>query len=233
MGEKKCSKCGVVKGLEEFGLHSAAKNIKSPKCKSCACEYAKKHYVNNKEKRLATIRKYRAENPEKQAAGRRRYRQANRNKCRASDKRRRETNKEERLTKRREWARAAYQRNLLFRATCRLRSRLVSALRAGRRPKEAMILQLFGTDFTTLQAHLIKTVLDKYGVYWFDEVYELDHVVPLSCAKSVSWLERLNHYSNLQLLTSQDNMDKSRTVDWPAAVQWIYSRRLDLTTGHG
>lgn len=70
-----------------------------------------------------------------------------------------------------------------------------------------------GLEPKELKAWLIKTALDRYGV-WADFMdYQIDHVVPLRTAKCKEDVERLNHYSNLQLLTPYDNHKKGNTSD--------------------
>ena len=46
---KKCNTCKTIKPLDEFSWKNKKKNIRSSKCKECHREYAKTHYIDNKE----------------------------------------------------------------------------------------------------------------------------------------------------------------------------------------
>jgi hypothetical protein len=60
---KRCSKCGKVKGLDEFHNEKIRKDGKNPNCKKCR----KKYYEENKEKTLCFQRVYYRENKEKKS----------------------------------------------------------------------------------------------------------------------------------------------------------------------
>ena len=78
MLEKKCSKCEIVKSLDEFHKQKKAKGSRVSYCKECVSEYgrqyhkanrekireqAKKHYQRNKEKRYKYARNRKADHP--------------------------------------------------------------------------------------------------------------------------------------------------------------------------
>lgn len=44
-----CSKCKVDRPEEEFAFKNKSKNIRQVHCKHCKREYAKKHYIDNKD----------------------------------------------------------------------------------------------------------------------------------------------------------------------------------------
>lgn len=47
--EKRCTKCSVVKSLDQFQFRNKAKNIKKERCKTCSNEYTLHHHQNNRE----------------------------------------------------------------------------------------------------------------------------------------------------------------------------------------
>ena len=57
---KKCSKCGEVKSIDDFYKRKSYKDGHAYECKICACKYAKKHRENNKEKYREYERKNRS-----------------------------------------------------------------------------------------------------------------------------------------------------------------------------
>ena len=54
---KTCNKCGVEKDFDCFHKCSKSKDGHQPRCKSCCTEYARKHYLKNKQKYLDNMRK--------------------------------------------------------------------------------------------------------------------------------------------------------------------------------
>jgi len=57
---KKCSKCGEVKSIDDFHKSNIYKDGHKYECAICSCEYAKKHRDNNKEKYREYERKNRS-----------------------------------------------------------------------------------------------------------------------------------------------------------------------------
>ena len=74
---KRCSKCGEIKTLSEFGKNAAAKDGLQSWCRQCYAEYNAKRYIENREKELAKNAKWRAEHPEKHVAKSLRWEKAN------------------------------------------------------------------------------------------------------------------------------------------------------------
>ena len=78
--------------------------------------------------------------------------------------------------------------------------------------KVAKILGLSGKEF---YKYLLKTFSDRYGREWDGvEKVHIDHIIPLVTAKTEEDIIKLNHYTNLQLLTPEDNMAKGEQIDW-------------------
>lgn len=73
---------------------------------------------------------------------------------------------------------------------------------------------ILGADFRTVNAHLIKTAIMTYGKYFPRRHYHVDHIIPISLAKSELDLIKLNHYTNLQYLYPADNLKKSNKLGW-------------------
>ncbi len=62
---------------------------------------------------------------------------------------------------------------------------------------------------------MLKTFKDNYGYDWDGkEEVHIDHIIPISTAESEEDIVRLCHYSNLQLLKAEDNLEKSDKIDW-------------------
>ena len=109
-GLKKCSKCGVVKSLDEFNNNKNIKDGKNCSCKKCCkgydkeykknnkekqSKYQKEYYQNNKEEILKNNKEYKKNNKEKQSKYQKEYHKNNKEKRAEYDKNRYQNNKEE------------------------------------------------------------------------------------------------------------------------------------------
>ena len=91
---KRCSKCGEVKSVEDFGKAKTAKDGLSSQCKECQKEYGKKYRENNKEHCAEYNKKYYEENKEKCNESMKKYREENKEYCVEKAKKYYEENKE-------------------------------------------------------------------------------------------------------------------------------------------
>lgn len=74
--------------------------------------------------------------------------------------------------------------------------------------KSKGLSEIIGCSPDFLFSHLVLSAVGRYG-YWLDaEAYHIDHIIPLATAETADDINRLNHYSNLQLLTPKDNQVK-------------------------
>lgn len=83
----------------------------------------------------------------------------------------------------------------------------------------------FGCNKETLVSHVESQFRD--GMTWENrgQVWELDHIVPLSAGLgNTDLLTRMNHYRNLQPLTVEENRRKGSSMPkvWPEGVSFTY-----------
>ena len=62
---KKCSKCGEVKPVGDFGKHKSSKNGIRSECLKCAALYSQSYRKKNPEQTRAASRKWRLDNPDR------------------------------------------------------------------------------------------------------------------------------------------------------------------------
>lgn len=72
---------------------------------------------------------------------------------------------------------------------------------------------IFGLLPNELKQYLIKTFEDRYGVPYAGQEVDVDHIIPKSTAQTIDEVYRLNHYTNLQYLTPEDNTKKGLKTD--------------------
>lgn len=81
--------------------------------------------------------------------------------------------------------------------------------------KRSHTTDILGCDFDTFYNHLLKTFKENYGYEWDKkEKVHIDHIIPLDKAKTIEDVEKLSHYTNLQLLKQQDNLKKSNKINF-------------------
>ena len=96
----------------------------------------------------------------------------------------------------------------LYRFAERIRARIGGFLRKRGFEKPTRTEEIIGKDFNSLWEYLCSTWEKNYGKPWAGEPYHIDHIVPLATAKTKEDILRLCHYSNLQMLTPEDNLKK-------------------------
>ena len=71
--------------------------------------------------------------------------------------------------------------------------------------------RVLGVDFETMKSHLESLFVE--GMSWdnFGE-WHLDHIIPLSLAKTKEEVLKLLHYTNVQPLWAKDNIDKANKI---------------------
>jgi len=190
---KKCSQCGVYKELSEFykdaryqyGVVGVCKKCKSKnnreyRCKNHAdiIKREKARYVENRATALAAMKKYER------------------------------AHKEEILSRKKKYNKKRRSENPIYRESMLLRGKTWRVFKRKGAVKSNNFESVVGCTCEDLYLHLLSTWETKYGVPWSGEPCEIDHIKPLCTAKSVDDVKSLFHYSNLQLLTPEDNCKK-------------------------
>lgn len=88
--------------------------------------------------------------------------------------------------------------------------------------KKSTTNEIIGCSFEYLKYHIESKFenwmsWDNYGLYngEFNYGWDIDHIIPLSSAKTEEEVVQLNHYTNLQPLCSKINRDiKSDKIDF-------------------
>lgn len=230
--QTQCKECQNKKRKKYYEEHKTAERAKRKKyyaenilkCKERARKYRaqnprkrterdrrldKIRYDNRtedqKEKRRIWEREYQRANKDKVAEWHKKYREAHKQQLKEYDKKYREENKEKlRLAR---LNRLQSDRN--FKLKEQTRNMVRYALREKGHRKNSRTKDIVGCELDFLCDYLFKTWEKNYGQPWDGEPYHIDHIVPLATAHSEEEIIKLCHYTNLQLLTPEDNMEKS------------------------
>lgn len=147
------------------------------------------HYHKNKEKHKEWHKKWRESHKEQIRESSKRYREENREKMNRS-----------KLDK--------LHSDSIFKLSEQYRNRVQLALKAKEHRKVSKTAEMLGCDLYFFKDYMLATWKKRYGKPWAGEEYNVDHIIPLMSAQTEDDVKRLFHYTNLQLLTPEDNMRK-------------------------
>lgn len=174
--------------------------------------YVKEYYKNNKEVLLERVKKHYHENKEK-----------NLEKFRTLSIKYYYNNRETRLEYRKEYdknnreKRNEYLSNKkkidpIYRLSCIVRNRIYSFLKNKNITKQNKTFDIVGCSPEFLKEYLEQKFTEGMSWELMGRNIHIDHIVPLSFAKTEEELYKLCHYTNLQPLWAEDNLRKSNKI---------------------
>jgi hypothetical protein len=110
--------------------------------------------------------------------------------------------------------------DLQYQVSDRIRATVASSFKRLGYNKASRSHEILGATFEVVAAHL--KIAD--GI---PEGYVIDHIIPMAVAYDEASAIRLNHYTNLQLLTEADNLAKSDWYTFPSG-ECIRARDMTL-----
>ena len=201
METKICKKCLVYKSLFDFNKNKNSKDGLQDNCKVCIKEYKKQYYIDNKEKILKKSKEYYIEN-QKIIIGRvKNWGDNNKDKLAQYKKDYVKRNRDyinTKMTQRK-------KDNPILKLKMLYRSKINKILGSNREST----FDLIGCSPSELKSYLEKQFKD--GMCWENHGlfgWHIDHIIPLSSAKTDDELKKLCHYSNLQPLWATENIIK-------------------------
>jgi hypothetical protein len=177
-------------------------------------EYSKKYYIENKD-----------ENKDKSVEYSKKYYELNRDKIIQYSKEYYISNKEHKKEyskgyniinrdKNRERTKLKMKNDTIFRLSKRMRDLIIKSFRNKGYTKTSKTQEILGCSFDDLKVYIESKFepwmnWDNKGLYNGNFYYgwDVDHIIPLSSAKTEEEIILLNHYSNLQPLCSKINRD--------------------------
>ena len=219
MAVKKCSKCKEEKELSEFHKSKVAKDGLQYCCKKCVSDYNEKHkekykeyqkgyrknnkeynkeykkeyYIKNKEEFLKRSKEWQKNNKEFLKEYNAKYSKENRDYLTKQNKQKRNTDS-------------------IYKLKGTLRSRTYVAFKRSRWNKNSATEKMLGCNYETAHKHLERQFTK--GMSWDNHgKWHIDHIIPLSSAKTEEDLINLCHYTNLQPLWAEDNLSKGASID--------------------
>ena len=230
---KTCSKCKQQKTLEEFPNKKTTKDGKYPYCKVCKNNDDKLTYERNKQSRLEKAKNYYNQNRElilskidkdKKNAYKKQWDKQNQQHIKLYRNNYLEQNKQNIIKRKSEYRRENKQKlqqyfkqklkdDPIFKLSCAIRKRVGEIIRTKRFTKSKSLNEYLGCDGETFQRHIESQFSpdmnwENYGLVW-----NIDHIIPLSIAKTNHQVYELNHYKNLRPMYSTDNFKKGNKLN--------------------
>jgi len=211
-----CKKCGVEKSIDEFSARFNKKYNKyyiRYECKECQREYSrentKRYYKTEqgKHKKEEYLKKNRNEILEKARKRTAMYRKMHKDEIHAKNKIYRLKNKE----KINKYFNNKYKNDYEHRFKCNLRTMIRMSFKRKGKMKSKHMEEILGCDVEFLMSYLPKTYEENYDEKWDWSLLgtvHIDHKKPLKYASNEKEIEKLCHYTNLQLLKAKDNLRK-------------------------
>lgn len=224
---KICSKCKIKKPLKEFVNNKSNPDGKSYYCKICNQKIQKIYKNKNQDKIKKQTKKYYENNKEKEQSRRNLYRENNKEQIKEKNKLYRETNKE-RIKEKKKLYRAnnkdkikitrdcyikiKKETDILFVLKYKIRRTISNIITKNGYTKKSKATDILGCSFIEFKQHLESKFepwmnWDNHGLYNGELNYgwDMDHIIPMSSAKTEEDVIRLNHYTNFQPLCSYTN----------------------------
>ena len=199
MSEHKiCRRCGVDKALSEYYKDKTHADGHKNICKECIAVYDRERYRENREEIKQCKKNYYRENKERIKQCKKNYYRENK----------------ERINKRNcERAKRRLKTDPIFKLKHQVRNLIWGSFNRRGYVKSARAEAILGCKMEDFMAYLKQTWFDKYHTEWVGQPCEIDHIVPLAIAKTEEEVIKLCHYTNLRLLTPEDNLEKSDKIE--------------------
>lgn len=221
---KKCTKCGEEKDFTEFHKDNSKSSGLYPQCKIC-----KKEFMRSKKDSYAeTRKKYIDKNKDRIKDLKKEYCLKNKEYRKESYRLWLEKNKEKRSEYMKNWRlnnkdkiknnSIIYKKNnpefaVRMKVFKNIRTRISMFLKSSNVSKNNKLMDMLGCTQKEFKKHIES--LFKEGMSWDNyglNGWHLDHIIPISFAKTEEDLVKLNHYTNFQPLWAIDNIKKGNKI---------------------
>jgi hypothetical protein len=197
-----------LKNIEKY--HSFNKKWKSENS-DYMLKYLKTYYDKNKEQLLEKQKKYYENNKDNILKKGKEYVENNREKTSKNQKEYRIKNKKKLQEYINNYKKIRRQTDVIFKIKENLSHRTRQIFKHFNSEKKDKTFEIIGCSPLELKEHLERQFVN--GITWENRnEWHIDHIIPLSSAKTKEELNRLCHYTNLQPLWAKDNLKKSNKI---------------------
>ena len=206
---KVCEQCTIEKSIDDFPKNG--KYIRN-KCKKCTNNNKIIWDENNPDYQKNYMKQYRDDNSEDIKKDKKKYYDDNKEKYQKIGNDYYANNKEKCINNVKKRTLERLKTDPQFKLTYNIRTLIRNAFAKEYTPKAKKTTEILGCTFEEFKKHLENKFApemnwENQGSYWV-----MDHITPVSLAKTEQELILLNHYTNFQPLTKEANRAKSDTV---------------------
>lgn len=195
---KECKKCGQIKPLEEFHKKARSKDGRQSLCKVCFNAYRREYNKVHRDRVRAANEKWLKANPEARKAMAKRTYKKNIQRIKAYNKKYRDRNRERDRVKERD----RRKNDPVFALKRKTSKSITRSIKDKGYTKKSTSSRVLGCSYPTFLEWL--GGVPKEGQH-------LDHIVPISLAKTEDEVLLLNHYTNFQILDAEVNIKKGNS----------------------
>jgi hypothetical protein len=203
--EKRCNKCKEIKSLDNFSKNKQSKDNLQNKCKLC-CGVEKSLWNEKNKEKIQEYNKLWNINNKNSVVDYRNDPEVRKKKIEYSKKYDKE-NKYKKL----KYRKRRYKEDIKYRLGELIRANIYSSLKKNKSKRTQEILSCTIEEFKLYLESKFEPWMtwDNQGKYngEFNFGWDIDHIIPLSSAKTEEEIYKLNHFTNLQPLCSKINRD--------------------------
>jgi hypothetical protein len=211
---KKCNKCNIEKDFTNFAKCNKCKDGVNSICKLCRKEHRKIYHEQNRENIKNKQKEYYWENRDKRLLNYKKWYEKNREYVISYSTERQNNNRESVNEVRKIRHHKKYKTDILYKLKINVRNRVKSFLKVRTLKKTTnSCYDLVGCTVEQLKNYIEKQFTE--GMSWDNHNHtgwHIDHIIPLSSAKTDEEVFRLCHYTNLQPLWAKDNYKKGKKI---------------------
>lgn len=223
MKTKICSRCNIEKTIDQFYKRKGSKDGFRSECKECFSFKNKQYHCKNREQINNRNKKYNDEHKQEiqlyQENYQKEYYKRNREQINERNKLYNIKNKEKVKKYKRIYNKERKNVDILFKFISGIRRTISTAFKKRGYTKSSHTYEIVGLPYNELKNYLFKKAKLRYPDFQEREFleknkYHIDHIIPLSLAKTKEDVLKLNHYTNFQLLLAEENLQKSASLNW-------------------
>lgn len=211
MNMKKCIKCNIEKEFNDFSTRKISKDGYRNDCKECQSLY---HKSLDKDKVNSRNRNYHLNNKDKVNTKNREYYNNNKDIISIRNREYYKNNKDEKIISTNLYRNKRMKNDNLYKLKLNIRCSISSSIRNQGYTKKSRTHEILGCSYEDFSKYLeskFETWMtwENKGLYngSLNFGWDMDHIIPVSSAKTEEEVIKLNHYTNFQPLCSKVNRD--------------------------
>ena len=224
METKICKVCNKEKDINEFRKYKVNKENKTyyrSSCIICERKTRMESYYKNLEKNREYSRinhqKNKDKHKERISEYNKKYYKENKEKLIEKSKERYRKDKKAKNTYNAKYIKLKRKNDKIFLLKINIRRNIRDSFKRINKKKNKKTEEILGCSLENFIDYLIKTYEKNYNEKWSWEYIKnvnIDHIIPLALAKTEEDVMKLCHYTNLQLLKTEDNKKKGAKLNW-------------------